>query len=616
MPRTYKRITNISSWPESQLRDALAAVKDGMSVKKAAVVFNIPRTTLRRRIQTGKIEKGSLGRNPVFSNHQEKEIADHVVLLAKMFFGLTPIELRRVAFEFAEKNNISHNFNKNAKEAGMDWYYGFLRRNPTVSLRSPEATSINRIQAFNESEVKLFFDNLETLMEKYHFATNRIYNVDETGISTVQKPSKILGLKGQKQIGAATSWERGKTVTVTCAFNAAGGFIPPMFIFPRQRMNPLLKKDGPDGALYEHSKNGWINEEIFLKWLVHFRDYCKPNSESPVLLILDNHSSHISLQIYNFCKENNIILLSIPPHTSHHLQPLDVVLYGPVKSAFNRECGLFLKSCGHKKITPYDLAALFNKAYSRVASLDKGSKGFAVCGISPLDPSKFSSEDFAPAQHQMPVIIQEDEQENGISSPSTRNILTEQNIPRITEPSTTLVETVQVDDVPSTSSFVGIKEVAPIPKICHGASISNRKQHSVILTATPLKEKLEEKEKKKIAKLSKPNIKKQNIKKGKSLKGKGPKTKKLTKKTHKRKITFSSSEEDEENESDIENLIDDEELDDMNPEQEENQCMFCSEFGIDKELWFRCVGCGRWAHALCSGQDKPNNYICDFCASK
>jgi hypothetical protein len=45
-------------------------------------------------------------------------------------------------------------------------------------------------------------------MDKYKFESSRIYNMDETGISTVQKPGKILGPTGQKQVGSATSWER------------------------------------------------------------------------------------------------------------------------------------------------------------------------------------------------------------------------------------------------------------------------------------------------------------------------------------------------------------------------------------------------------------------------
>lgn len=73
-----------------------------------------------------------------------------------------------------------------------------MERNPSVVLRKPEATSINRITAFNKEEVTLFFNNLEKVQAKYKIQAHRIFNTDETGVSTVQTPGKILGQKGLK----------------------------------------------------------------------------------------------------------------------------------------------------------------------------------------------------------------------------------------------------------------------------------------------------------------------------------------------------------------------------------------------------------------------------------
>jgi hypothetical protein len=128
--------------------------------------------------------------------------------------------------------------------AGIYWLEDFLRRNPYVAVRKPEATSMSRIKGFNKSEVSRFFTNIEEVMPSYKFSPLEICNMDETGMGTVQKPGSILGLKEQIRVGSVTSWERGKNITVMCAMNAAGGFIPPMFIYPRQRGARLLKKTG------------------------------------------------------------------------------------------------------------------------------------------------------------------------------------------------------------------------------------------------------------------------------------------------------------------------------------------------------------------------------------
>lgn len=155
-----------------------------------------------------------------------------------------------------------------------------------------------------------------------------------------------------------TSWEHGKTTTVVCAMTANGRYIPPLFIFARGKNCHILGKGAPPMSIIECTKNGWIKEDIFMIWLKHFATFMKPTREEPVLLILDNHVSHSTLQSYEFCKTNYIHMISLPPHTSHRLQPLDVTFFGPLKRAYHRECDFYLKSNNFTKITPYDIAGI------------------------------------------------------------------------------------------------------------------------------------------------------------------------------------------------------------------------------------------------------------------
>ncbi|KAL1247227.1 hypothetical protein QQF64_022603 [Cirrhinus molitorella] len=61
--------------------------------------------------------------------------------------------------------------------------------------------------------------------------------MDETGVTTVQAPEKIIATRGVCQTGAMTSGERGKLVAVAVAINALGNSIPPFFVFPRKRFH-------------------------------------------------------------------------------------------------------------------------------------------------------------------------------------------------------------------------------------------------------------------------------------------------------------------------------------------------------------------------------------------
>lgn len=219
------------------------------------------------------------------------------------------MDIRKLAYEVVEKYTLNHNFNKDKQIAGKKWFYSFMKRNPQLSLRQPEATSMARAKGFNKHNVMHFFDILEEIVEKHHLSGTKIFNVDESGFTTVQKkPQKVISQKGKRQIGAITSGERGVNTTIVCCTSAAGFYIPPMIIFKRKRKPPELEVGAPLGSIVHISDTGYINSELFVTWLKHFHSHVKPSIIDPVLLLLDGHTTHSkNLEALLFAKENGII---------------------------------------------------------------------------------------------------------------------------------------------------------------------------------------------------------------------------------------------------------------------------------------------------------------------
>lgn len=95
-------------------------------------------------------------------------------------------------------------------------------------------------------------------------------------------------------------------------------------------------------------------------------------------------------------------------------------------------------------------------------------------------------------------------------------------------------------------------------------------------------------------------------------KSKIPKSKTSRPTKAKSKQDLSSDSENEDAMSEKE-LCDDDEMDDLPLDCNENLCFICEEFGKDGEEWYRCVSCGLWIHALCSGADSAEDFLCDQC---
>lgn len=86
----------------------------------------------------------------------------------------------------------------------------------------------------------------------------------------------------------------------------------------------------PTGWGCGYTESGWMNAEAFFEYVtnVFFNWITKNNITLPVALFLDDHTSHISLALSEFCKAN--VLVPLVPNTTHIMQALDVAVFRPV----------------------------------------------------------------------------------------------------------------------------------------------------------------------------------------------------------------------------------------------------------------------------------------------
>ncbi|XP_071575010.1 uncharacterized protein [Temnothorax nylanderi] len=283
------------------------------------------------------------------------------------------------------------------KIAGEDWFSALLKRNSNISIRKPEATIEARVTSFNRTNVELFFGNLEKVMSRHHFQPQDIWNMDETGITTVQVPDRVVARKGHKQVGSIVSAERGTLVTMACAISAIGNHIPPFFVFPRVHFKDYFIASAPPESSGTANRSAWMQEDDFQQFLKHFHAHARCSIEKPVLLVLDNHSSHLSIDSLKYAKENGIVMLSFPPHCSHKLQPLDRTVFGPFKKYVNSACDAWILNNPSRTMNIYNIPEIVAVAYPLAMTPTNIQAGFKCTGIFPYNKDIFSDLDFAPS---------------------------------------------------------------------------------------------------------------------------------------------------------------------------------------------------------------------------
>lgn len=391
MPTFYKRkgTSGRGEWSEDSLKNAVKAVENKeMGVNAAAKAFGIPKTTLKRRLKSQSFNKGSMGKNSLLGIENEKKIVGHIKKLQSRGFTPTRDSVRSMAYYLAESLQLKHNFNHETKQAGYDWLSSFLVRNPELSIRQSEGVSIARAKGLNKIAVKEYFDLLKNVLEENGLIDKpgNIFNMDETGLQLNNKPGKVVALKGSKNVTSVTSGEKGETISVLTCVNGEGTFLPPFCIMKGKNLKQEFCDGLPPGAEVKMSpKSGYVNTDLFFDWMkTHFTPR-KPAGK--VLLLLDGHTSHTScVEMLEFAENNEIILMSIPPHTSHWLQPLDRAFFKSLKMNYYSACSNYMTNNPSRKITRLQFGTLLSLAWGKSANVDNGISGFRTCGIIPFEP--------------------------------------------------------------------------------------------------------------------------------------------------------------------------------------------------------------------------------------
>lgn len=447
------------------------------------------------------------------------------------------------------------------RAAGEEWLKHYRSRHTDLKLKKPEACSLSRATSFNKSNVSLFFNNLKDVFQKKPELGNglRIFNLDETALGTVQVPQKVLADSATRRLNKVTSAERGQLVTACCIICSNGTFLPPVLVFPRRNFKPFMLKGAPNGTLGLANPTGWMVTDIFQEVMEHFIKHSNTTPDNPSVLIFDNHESHLGPVTNRLAKEHGVYVVTIPPHCSDKIQPLDIAVYRSTKSFYNAEMDKWM--CNHpgKTITIYEVAELFGAAFYRSMTPSNICSAFKTAGIFPFNPDVFAEELYLCSQvtdRPNPLEVEVDEP---VDEADDEMISNDVGIETLTQDSNAIPSSSSSNiDQPSIScSDNSAIACFGLPKASPRKRKGGRKRgRSTILTNTPVLEELEKKAAEKAAKVAKKDTKFKGRRKlnfdNEKQKKPGPKP---IKKCKKKRIQILSSEESNSEGEDFVNIL-------------------------------------------------------------
>ena len=224
-----------------------------------------------------------------------------------------------------------------------------------------------------------------------------MYNWDEKGfiigITSITKRIMTLEALLSGRIKYASQDGNREFLSLLACICADGTALPPALIYKsdsgKLQDTWIADWEPQEEAYFAVTPNGWSCDVLGLSWLERVFQRCTKEKAGNRrrLLIVEGHSSHVNMQFIEKCDNFRLLLLILPPHSTHRLQPLDVSLFSPLSTYYtNRLNKLMFNSLGLTNISKRTFWSVFLPAWKKAFSPANIASGFRKTGVFPYDP--------------------------------------------------------------------------------------------------------------------------------------------------------------------------------------------------------------------------------------
>ena len=327
--------------------------------------------------------------------HEEQAIVDFVLRADRNGYPARVKDLRRYAAILLRRRapqrqgRTPSEVPAHSQTPNKDWPQAFCKRHPELKVARLRALDWRRHEKNIYAKIVNWFDLMRVQLEETGVMQENVYNMDETGVMlSVLGSSKYLVSAEMQKTHRGAGSKRTLITAVEC-ISADGRSLPPLIIFPGVDLRSnWVCHEAPDWQ-FACSKKGYMNSAINLEWMQKvFEPSTRERANGrPRILINDGFETHESLDVLTFCFENNIVLCRLPSHTSHKLQPCDVSVFSPLKTAY-REQVEHLERRGANTVNKEHFVLLYRRAREVALTARNIRSGWSKAGLFPFNPSR------------------------------------------------------------------------------------------------------------------------------------------------------------------------------------------------------------------------------------
>ena len=281
------------------------------------------------------------------------------------------------------------------KEAGKPsrgWVEGFILCRKYLQTRCMQLIKEKGVQVILPSRVSEHISR--TIAMSKHFGIKdpaQVVNLDECGAIFEKMARKSLrrGVSHENNpasliLSSIRTKGNLNHVTFMDVFGTDGTAYKPVVVFPGEQPHYRRLGDGltqtvhdflPPCYLY-HLDPAGVDSKIFLDWAKKFiRDTADVRANGRFMaLVMDSLSSHLQPEVLSLFRENRVVCIALPAHSSHRLQPLDLSVFAPYKAAL--QAGIHSMSLHRRFLDVVAVAEVIAAAYGSSVTYPKIFKSF------------------------------------------------------------------------------------------------------------------------------------------------------------------------------------------------------------------------------------------------